>query len=172
MDHAIDCIRYDKSDGRALNILVMRSIGRRRLRVEQKILSLYCAVLVPIGLKPRSFIEENPVQARMDAVGFDQVGNQGFHKLGKRLSLRQSIPHGSEAIIDMPPPDGPYQRDLVRKVLIQRSDTNSGRIGNLVGRETSPSLLAQNASPSLDHRFHRSTRSGLLRLLAHGRLPL
>jgi hypothetical protein len=59
-----------------------------------------------------------------------------------------------------------HERGLVRKVLVDRSDTDAGDLRNAVRVEAIERLVAQNASSRFKDRFDRDGRAGLPRLLS------
>jgi len=115
----------------------------------------------------RHFLQQYPMGGWKSAVHPD-------HAVDKRLeAARPGEPpvgrafEDREHLIEMLPPHGLDQRELVGKVLVERADADSGHLGYGVSGESVPAALPENVSRGLQDGGGGRAGTRLLRLFAH-----
>ncbi len=88
----------------------------------------------------------------MNRMRCDHPGDQPFDALNSG-GVFVGNPKHREHIVKMTPQDRLDQRQLVGKVLVQRSDAHAGCFGHRIGGESRPALTVENASSGLQYGF-------------------
>jgi MFS family permease len=76
-------------------------------------------------------------------------------------------PQNGQDVVEMTSPHGLDQSELVREVLIKRTDAHAGHVCDRVGREPLPTALPENVSRRLQDGLDGGAGARLLRLFSH-----